>query len=406
MKKCTLARSRLAPVDKAEPWGADMAVESSNETMGSASARHEVLAQDEAELISAMSHAQIGDYAEAAQILHALRAKYADGHSHRISIRLIILEAILWYYRDRHPESFDRARRANILATAFGLKDLEAESAVWIAHFSFNFADYSSLKRSIEFGFVNFGLLTDDIRARLCLVAADSNQFLGSPGDAARWYTLSRVFSRRSGSRAILTAIEYNRVVMALSRLRLERFVSVEITSQLRKSWLAEVASIGNLHQSLGANALRELLLLCESYAYQLEGAFAMAIEPLMQIQLSNSSGVCGMSEEQLALEIEWCRALSDENHELGEVLPTLDELGDWPSGAQILGLRQIEEISKRTGRAIDLERLRYMLKNAIDCCAREDQRLREAIDISNIFLVQIEGFVNLSKAAQASKSS
>lgn len=251
--------------------------------------------------------AQLGRIEEARHILKDLRFEYSTGTFPRVSIRLMILEGVISYYESL-VDSSDRVRRAYALAKVGGAVDLQAESSVWMAHLAFNFENYSVFEQSLSDALEGFANLDDSHRARICLLVADTLQYLADRSAASDWYSLARILSRKVHDHGIMTAIEYNRLGMGLSRIRVDRALGCESSSSSYRDWLNELGSVERLHIGFDARALSELLDLCGAYTHEIRGDFARASTILIRIRDSGSSERCGVSDRLLRIEIEWCR--------------------------------------------------------------------------------------------------
>jgi hypothetical protein len=357
--------------------GVDMANElpASDESPFARGARGEAMAR------SATDLAILGRGQDASLILEELRASFVSGQYPRVSIRILALDGIIHYYRDRSIESFDRMRRANVLARSAGYMDLTAETAVWMAHFAFNFEKYTFLSQSLSEALRGFHEMDETHRSRICLVIADSNQFLGNIEQAVKWYGCARIFARSAGSRAMIAAVEYNRIAMGLSRIRVERFLPMLRKSTPIFNWKLEIASIRNLHEGLEVTSLPELLLLCESYQAQAAGDYLRSYEVLLQIKGLGAAEICGVSNELLDLEILWARAMSGDSSRLsGYPLPSLDDISGWPIDEQAIGLVQAKDIYLIAKASFDIDRFEIMQKAVIDHCVESDRSLQVAI--------------------------
>jgi hypothetical protein len=347
--------------------------------------------RDESLVFSGISLAQLGKIAESNEILLGLRDKYSAGQSPRLTIHLMILEGLIWYYECRRPESLDRVRRAHMLASAGSINDLKIESAVWLAHLAFNFEAYASLKSSLLTALAGADSLKDDLRARVCLVVADSCRFLGQISRGDSWYKLARIFARRCRDRGVVAAIEYNRIVMGLSRARLENFLSRTESLWVGNNWSAEFLSIKRLHEGMGVSSLSELLLLCESYGRQLDGDYCAAAESLISIRNAGAAESCGLSIQALDLEISWCQALCGPRSSVSEEkVPTLDEIEEWSLNEQFIGLMQLQDLVTRRGLQLDEERFEGMLSRSSSNCRVTLDDLGDAVADVDEFLPMI----------------
>lgn len=337
--------------------------------------------EDEALVHSGIALAQSGKIKEAGEILVILRAKYSNLRADRIAIRLMILEGLIWYYDGRRPESFDRIKRANLLASAGGANDLKLESSVWLSHLAFNFEEFTSLKMGVSSALRGIHLLTAPLQARICLVIADCNRFLGRLECGDSWYSLARIFSRKSADRSLIAAIEYNRVVMGLSRARLERFLPQTEASNSSNNWSEEFSSIRRLHHGMGVTSLAELLLLGEAFGYQVDGEFGMAVAPLIAIKRADAAAICGMSSGALDLEILWSQVMGGvEASTTLALIPSLEAVDKWTLNEQFTGLMQLRDISDHLDIQMNREQFDLMSARALDHCRRTISDMDDAI--------------------------
>lgn len=339
----------------------------------------------------ALGLAVLGRQIDAERALFELKSRYSSGNYPRVSIRVLMLEGVIHYYRDRGSDSLDRVRRANVLARAAGYSDLIAETGAWMAHLAFNFEKYDLLNQGLSEALDGFEATDDTHRSRICLILADAYQFLGNSTIASQWYVNSRLFARRAKSREMMVSIEYNRVIMILSRTRVSRYLPEIRDPNFKLNWELEISSLKNLHGGLQATSLRELLLLCECYASQELSDFPRSLELLEEIRARNAAEICGISEHLLNLEIEWTR-LKSEGHLQGasDALPNFEELGQWPLDDQAIGLFLLRDIYCKLGKSFDQERFEVLRESVILHCRTTDEMLFAAIRPSDFYLDRI----------------
>lgn len=250
--------------------------------------------------------AQIGRIDEAYQVLEQLRSYLSSRYVLRVIIRTMILEAIIPYYQDLIDHS-DRLRRAHALASAAQIEDLRAEASVWLAHLNFNFNDFDNFESNLKDALDRFVYLDYSHRTRLSLVIADGLQFLGRRELAAEWYGVARNISRHVHDHGLMVAIEFNRVAMGLSHIRVQRALGRVKGSEDERNWLLELGSVRNLHHGFGSQALLEVLDLCDAHAMEMQERYLDAAETLMRVRDSGGLHRCGVSERLVNLEIMWC---------------------------------------------------------------------------------------------------
>lgn len=353
---------------------------------------------DEQRLQQAITLAQMGHLQAASEHLLELRGRYALGTVPRLSIRLLILESVIWYYRDRTRDSLDRARRALALAAAAQFGDLEAEAAVWLSLYGLNFDRYDLLKSALSTAFGRLDELDEALLARLSLIVADANQFSGRAQVADKWYRFARILSRRAGARPILVAIEYNRIVVMLSRIRLQRFVPSSGHGGRGRNWLVDVLSMQRLHQALQVDSLKELLLLGESLARQSDGDYSGSAEILAEIRSRGAFQMCGLSARQIDLEILWCEVMAGKLPEVSTLtLPTVEQLAGWAADEQVVAVRQLEAICRRLGIGLFQPRIDELHEQAVRNCAALDDDLQAAVGFCEGHVSRIQAMIDAS---------
>lgn len=330
-----------------------------------------------------VSLAQLGRIDEASQILVQLRSYLSSRYVLRILIRTMILEAIIPYYRDFANYS-DRLRRAHALAVAANMVDLRGEVSVWIAHLGFNFDDFQNLSLGLSESIDRFESLDGPHRARLVLIVADALQYLGRDELAAQWYGVARAISRNAHDHGLMVAIEFNRIGMGLSNLRVSRALGQMVNYERQRNWVFELSSIRSLHHGFGAQALYEVLDLCDAFALEAQSKYLEAVDILKGLRRSGNLHRLGVSEHLIDLELMWCEVKA------GIYSPSVDQIQEqyervvgMAANDQALGVSflksiiknyknefdatHLDRIAEKVGRAINQERV--LLHEAIAPC-------------------------------------
>jgi hypothetical protein len=336
-----------------------------------------------------ISLAQVGQIENALNVQRQLRTNGDYSVLPRVSILTILLDGVVLYYSDRSGRSLDRVRRANLLSKSLQFPDLEAESAVWLAHLAFNFDDYELFGIALKVAFENLSILPDELCGRICLGAADANQYLGHRDISNEWYSVSRLFAQRAHDHGGMVAIEYNRLGMGLSRIRLESCLIASGISDHHRHWLVEMASIERLHYGFGINALSELLLLCESRVRELEKDFSGALKVLTEIHDRSAAQKCGMSPQLLQLEMQWCQAMSDGfNIDFSSNLIALDEVSNLSDDEKLVALSLIKDIMRKVEIKLDEAKLEEMREQAVSRCNESIVAIQKSLDVAALDLM------------------
>jgi hypothetical protein len=265
--------------------------------------------------------AQLGQWAEARKGLARLREAAAGGEHGVATLEAMILEGVIEYYENLASLSLDRVKRAQALAKAMNLALQTAKSGVWLAHLGFNFEDHTAMRKGLDAAFEGFDLLDDGLRSRACLVVADTSHYLGFDDTYPEWYDFARRYCRRGHDRAVLSAVEYNRLVVAQSRLRLQRVDGAISNADLQKNWRLEAQSVQALHTAFGVGALQELTRVSEAQSLEAVQNYPEAAEILQRLLQAGLAARCDMSEDLMRLEIDWCLAMC------GRQNPNADEV-------------------------------------------------------------------------------
>lgn len=344
-------------------------------------------ARAEASLKVALCLAQLGKIDDAKAILGQVREGFSSGRVPRVSIRTLLVEGVVSYY-DELIDSSDRLNRAIVLAKAMRFPDLCAEISVWVAHLAYNFERYEVLAASLGDAFSDFGYLDKAHKARACLVVADGSYYLGNNEVASKWYAMARIFARQDHDHAIMVAIEYNRLGMGLSRIRVERALNFHPDFATRRLWLLELESVRRLHAGFDVSALSELIDLCDAYTHELLDEFADALSALRTIQSKGAAGRCGVSDGLLNLEIAWCQAKLNGTGCAGLSLDSsLDSIEALDANEQLVALSFVEDVNGPAVGFDDRERYLKVRDSATAHYARTVSELTRALTVTSPYL-------------------
>jgi len=330
--------------------------------------------------------AQLGRISEARELVGKLRNDLAVPQSPRAAIKIFILEGLIYYYNDRNRLAIDRIKRAHVLSIAAGLNDLTCEASVWLSHLAFNFNDYDLLRDSLAQALGGLDKIDDSLRARLSLVIADAFQYLGEWERSRDWYYVARLFARHCHDHAVMVAIEYNRLVMGQSRIRVERIVFGFQKSFEKRNWIEELRTVQRLHDGFEANALSELLLISEAQWCEVNNDFAGALVHFQSIRTAQAAEKCGMSEFLLDLQILWCRVLHDKSIKSVR-LPELSEINSLSDDDQLIALSLVRDIYDRLNIKYDQATFDATLDDARQDCRKCLLKIGDAIAFSVDFL-------------------
>lgn len=254
--------------------------------------------------------ARVGDFERADCIRSELRSQFSDGRFLRISIRLMLLEGLLIYYKDLSSTARERVFRANVLCSSFREVELLALTSAWLAHIDFNQSNFQSMATEIR---TCLGVMANDNKNALCrvsLVLGDAFLYSGNRKSSQIWYERARLAATELGDQAAVGAITYNRAALNVQNLRLKAIrsdlrnedvakVHMELKSAINYQNLAQLRSLDHL---LRAANVGLMILMCEYDVTLVEA-----------IELLNSKAIPEASGEYLILlaDIVKCYAVS-----------------------------------------------------------------------------------------------
>ncbi len=205
--------------------------------------------------------ARVGEFDEAERIRADLRRDFGDGRSVRVSVQIMVLEALILYFRDLGFGARDRLVRANLLSRASHDKWLIATTAAWMAHIDFNANEFDSMKTSCDVCFDAMQNSDHASECRVSIVLGDAFLFCGEKSVSQRWYERARVAALRVGDHAALGAMIYNRAALRVAGCRIQQAAGlgsavgvaeakVEIKSAINYQFAARLKSLDHLLQS------------------------------------------------------------------------------------------------------------------------------------------------------------
>ena len=169
--------------------------------------------------------ARVGEEHSAEQERQALRHEFANARSPRISILVMVLEALQAYYGSLDPAARDRLLRANLLSKSFKAYDLIALTSAWLAHVDLNQARFDSAVSELHTAIDAVAQLSDgveSIRCRIALTLGDANLLVGRVQTSQEWYESARLDAVAIGDHAGVGAMTYNRAALRVARARFE----------------------------------------------------------------------------------------------------------------------------------------------------------------------------------------
>lgn len=228
--------------------------------------------------------ARTGEFGEAEALRSELRAHFSTGNYERVSVRLMALDALFLYYSELSPKARDRMLRANLIAAALRLRDLQTLTASWLAHIDFNLDRFTEMAKWLAECFDH--LETDDGSAELraSLVLGDSFQFASMDAPARLWYERARRLASQTGDQAAFGALTYNKAALHVATGRL-----TSLTGGLSAGSMAlidgEVRSAINYQLAAGLRSLDHLLGTALAGLHVLKEDWNVALSTIREVQ-------------------------------------------------------------------------------------------------------------------------
>ncbi len=264
--------------------------------------------------------ARIGNFDQAMAIVAELRKQFGDGHSGRVTIWIMISEALIHHYNNLDLIALDRVMRAQFLSHLMQDSQLDAIASAWRAHIEFDHSKFNemfvSLCRAIRAADEN----NTDALSRVSNVVCKAALLCGESSLAKSQFLLGREYALRDGDQAGVEALQHNKAAFRLSRIRSSRcFGDIDVAEI--KETRVEIETAKSLQNLTGISALSSYIELCQARLLLVEGRFKDAIDRLKGIKGSGPFPVGSFNPEIIELEIAYCHSSLGEFDEAEKVL-------------------------------------------------------------------------------------
>ncbi len=250
-------------------------------------------------------YARVGEFDDAERMRKELRSEFSDARTPSVSISIMMLEALLLYFRELSPLARDRMLRANLLSKSFGEQRLFALTSAWLAHFDFNQGRFDSMVASIEAAFSRLEPDDGSARCRVSVVLGDAFAYCRKLSDSRHWYEQARQCAIQLGDQATIGALIYNRAALQVTNLRLScvsgsislddvALARAEVKSAINYQHVARLKSLGHLLKSAAIGSA----LLDSRYA----DALGLLNDSFIESEVPSSSDECVLHRADLAM--------------------------------------------------------------------------------------------------------
>ena len=330
--------------------------------------------------------ARVGERERAEQARKILRQEFGSYLNPRVSILIIVLEALQAYYGDLSPLARDRMLRASLLSKGFREQGLIALTSAWMAHIEFNHSRFDSMVTEISRAFEALAQSADDpgfTPCRLALTLGDANLFAGLAAQSQAWYEIARQEASRRGDHAAVGALTYNRAALRVARARFDALAQVE--SGIDRTLLRlDVESAINYQAAARLSSLEHLLASSKASLLVLQAQYEAAVEPLLQLlsgtEVPQKSAERLLLRADLALSLAQCGRLEEARVHLEECFSSYSDVAFVLSDDQCVIASSVSESARLCAIPNAPEAWSAQLKGAIEQHSELCQRLREQL--------------------------
>lgn len=317
--------------------------------------------------------ARVGDTSRAEKVRLELRREFGDGRSLRISVLIMVVEALQAYYSALSPSARDRMLRASLLSKGSRDPALIALTSAWLAHIELNHARFDSM-------LVELASASDALRAcgpnrgfaacRFALTLGDANLLAGQPEAAQVWYESARREANEIGDQAAIGAMTYNRAALRVARARFDAIAGVD--SGIDVSLLrVDVDSAINYQSMAQLQSLDHLLTTAQASLLILQENFPAAVIAIPKLLATDD--IPKPSVQRLVLQADFSLALAREQrfdealNQLEYSVTAYSEVASIPTDDQCLIAASVCEAASLCGRADIGEEWSVQLVGAVE---------------------------------------
>ncbi len=269
--------------------------------------------------------ARTGDFSAAKEIIATLRTVYADGHAVRITILIMIAEALIHHYETLNSAGLDRIVRAQFLSRAIKDCPLEAVASAWRAHIEFENSKFLDVFESLEVAH-KLAVSCDNNEAltRVANIACKIALLCGEVRFAQAQFLIGRERALIDGDQASIEALQHNKAAFRLSRLRSNMCFGSIDPIELRETGI-EIATARSLQRLTRIKALPTFIDLCQANILMVEARFLDAIEALNSLRSAGPFPAGTFSTELIDLELSFCLATLGRFDEAMKIFRNID---------------------------------------------------------------------------------
>lgn len=251
--------------------------------------------------------ARIGRFAEAKELIAALRVDFGMARSCAVTPWIMWAEGVLHYFEDLGPRALDRFARTQLLALAMEDSTLAAIASAWKAQTEFERSLFEQMGKSLLIADEQATTLNHTARSRMGMVMCNCLLLCGEKELGQTWFVRCRDHAVNEGDQAGIEAIVYNRAAFNLAWCRAQNALGVDVAESLPLIRM-ELASAKNYLQLTGIISLNHMIDFSESRLLLLEQKFDAAISQLDSLHGTSPYSEFNYSPALINLERAYCR--------------------------------------------------------------------------------------------------
>lgn len=292
--------------------------------------------------------ARIGRFQESRQEITEVRQMFGDGQSARVTILLMIAEALLTYYEQLDGKvALDRILRAELLANATRDRPLAALSSSWKAFLAFELSDVRSLGRALKAAFENATEQDHAAMSRSAVVLHICFELCGDDQRSQHWFNEGRRHAVAEGDQATLDALQHNRASFRAARIAAE-WCKGQSNALLVARAKQEASSARNLQTLTQIAALKHYIDLCDARLLIILEQWQAALGLLEVVRSAGPFPKSHINEHLLDLETAYCQVRQASATQQSEIsVPDPAHLEALDVDDQLWGARLTFELAK-----------------------------------------------------------
>lgn len=252
--------------------------------------------------------ARVGRFREAEESIASVRKVFGDGRSGRVTVLVMVAEALAMYYQRLAPGAADRVARAQLLAQAMKDRELIALTSAWRGFFEFEASKFESAFRSIALATEYASEEDHSTWTRCAIVISLGFALCGQAAESNYWFLKGRDHALRDGDQASIDALQYNKAAFGVAWLGAERCKGSIDPAATRHARM-ELNSSRNLQGLVQVDAHSSYVDLSDARLCILEGRYESALQTLDIVAAAGPFPAGHFNDSLLALEIAYCRA-------------------------------------------------------------------------------------------------